>query len=166
MKTLINTSTARLLTIIFIVFGILFFSPILAAQENPRQADGPDDGLIERSQRDRGEGNQYDVYDCKGGGLSIPKCTKVGTSDVPVDPSSGDNPIMAWLIFFVNLFSVIIVAGAAIMIAVAGIQYTASRDNAQSTQAAKQRIFNVVIGLLMYVFFYGFMQWLIPGGVF
>jgi hypothetical protein len=77
-----------------------------------------------------------------------------------------DNPIIKWIQFFVNLLSVIIIAGSVVMIAVAGVQYTASRDNAQGTQKAKERIFNVFLGLVAFFFFYGFIQWLIPGGVF
>jgi hypothetical protein len=52
------------------------------------------------------------------------------------------------------------------MIAVAGVQYTTSRDNPQAVQAAKQKIWNVLIGLLAFFFLYAFVQWIIPGGVF
>ena len=77
-----------------------------------------------------------------------------------------NNPIVQWINFFINLFSVVILVGASIMIAVAGIQYSSARDNPQGVQAAKQKIWNVLIGLLAFFFFYAFMQWLIPGGVF
>jgi len=76
------------------------------------------------------------------------------------------NPILQWINFFINLFSVVIIIGSAIMIAVAGIQYTTSRDNPQSVQAAKQKIWNVLIGLIAFFFLYAFVQWIIPGGVF
>ena len=75
-----------------------------------------------------------------------------------------NNPIMLWIQFFVNLLSVVIVVGSAVMIAFAGVQYTSSRDNAQGVQDAKKKIFNVVLGLLAYAFLYAFVQWLIPGG--
>lgn len=76
------------------------------------------------------------------------------------------NPITKWLQFFMNVISVVIVAGSAIMIAVGGLQYTAARDNPQAVQAAKQKIINVFIGLLSYFFLYAFLQWLVPGGIF
>lgn len=76
------------------------------------------------------------------------------------------NPILQWVNFFINLFSVVIIIGSAIMIAVAGVQYTTSRDNPQAVQTAKQKIWNVLIGLLAFFFLYAFVQWLIPGGVF
>jgi hypothetical protein len=101
---------------------------------------------------------------CTGGGLKIPTC-----SDIKTDGSTTnleDNPIILWIQFFVNLLSVVIVAGAVLMIAVAGLQYTSARDNSQSVQKAKEKLFSVVLGLVAYFFLYGFVQWLIPGGVF
>lgn len=77
-----------------------------------------------------------------------------------------DNPIMQWLEFFINVLSVTILAGGSVMIAWAGIQYMSARDNAQAVQDAKNKIWNVVYGLLAYFFLYAFIQWLIPGGVF
>lgn len=78
----------------------------------------------------------------------------------------GDNPIIQWIEFFVNVLSVTILAGGSVMIAWAGIQYMSSRDNAQAVQDAKNKIWNVVYGLLAYFFLYAFIQWIIPGGVF
>jgi flagellar biosynthesis protein FlhB len=77
-----------------------------------------------------------------------------------------NNPIVKWLQFFINVLSVVILAGSAVMVAVAGIQYTASRDNPQAVQAAKQKMYNIVLGLGIYFFLYAFVQWLVPGGVF
>jgi hypothetical protein len=84
----------------------------------------------------------------------------------PYNGDLKDNPIIDWIEFFINLLTVVIISGAAVMIAVAGVQYTSARDNSQSVQAAKDKIFNVLLGLLAYMFLYGFVQWLIPGGVF
>ena len=77
-----------------------------------------------------------------------------------------DNPIVQWIEFFINVLSVTILAGSSVMIAWAGIQYMSARDNAQAVQAAKQKIWNVVFGLIAYFFLYAFIQWLVPGGVF
>jgi hypothetical protein len=92
----------------------------------------------------------------------------------PPSPTTGettasdikDNPIVKWIEFFINVLSVTILAGASVMIAWAGIQYMSARDNAQAVQAAKEKIWNVIFGLLAYFFLYAFIQWLIPGGVF
>ncbi len=77
-----------------------------------------------------------------------------------------DNPIIKWIEFFINVLSVTILAGGSVMIAWAGIQYMSARDNAQAVQAAKQKIWNVIFGLIAYFFLYAFVQWIIPGGVF
>jgi hypothetical protein len=52
------------------------------------------------------------------------------------------------------------------MIIIAGIQYTASRDNPQAVQAAKSKIVNAIIALIAFTFIYTFLQWIVPGGIF
>ncbi len=95
-------------------------------------------------------------------GLELPK----PSTEVYQSGDLSGNPIIQWIQFFMNVLTVVIIAGSAVMIAIAGLQYMSARDNAQGVQAAKQKITNVFIGLLSYFFLYGFMQWLIPGGVF
>ncbi|MEZ6330413.1 MAG: hypothetical protein R3B12_00095 [Candidatus Saccharimonadales bacterium] len=81
-------------------------------------------------------------------GLQPPSTTqgKVQASDIK------DNPIIRWIEFFINVLSVTILAGGSVMIAWAGIQYMTARDNAQNVQAAKEKIWNVVFGLVAYFF--------------
>jgi Type IV secretion system pilin len=76
------------------------------------------------------------------------------------------NPIIRWLNILVNALAVLIGIAATIMIVVGGLQYVTARDNPQAVQAAQERIRNVIIGLVTFIFFYAFIQWLIPGGVF
>lgn len=77
-----------------------------------------------------------------------------------------NNPIMQWTVYFINLLTSLVGVAAVIMIIIAGLQYAAARDNPQAIQAAKQRIINVLIGLVAFIFIYTFLQWLIPGGIF
>jgi cytochrome bd-type quinol oxidase subunit 2 len=77
-----------------------------------------------------------------------------------------ENPIIKWLNIIINALAAIIGIAATIMIVVGGLQYASARDNPQAVQAAQERIRNVLIGLLTFIFFYAFIQWLIPGGVF
>jgi hypothetical protein len=100
-------------------------------------------------------------YTCQGGGLSIPSCqgTGVYTGDTQ------HNPIVLWMVFFINTISAVIGLGAILMIIVAGIQYSSAGDNAATVQAAKKKITNVFIGLAVYISFYALMNWIIPGGV-
>ena len=76
------------------------------------------------------------------------------------------NPITTWLQYVINILTVVLLAGGSVMIAWAGIQYMSARDNAQAVQDAKQKIWNVVFGLIAYFFLYAFLQWLVPGGIF
>ena len=76
------------------------------------------------------------------------------------------NPIVVWLNWGLTVLSAIVGVGAIIMTIVAGLQYSASRDNPQGVQAAKLKITNVVIGLAAYIFLWAFLNWLIPGGPF
>lgn len=49
---------------------------------------------------------------------------------------------------------------------IAGFQYLTARDNASQVADAKQRIFTLVITFILFVFGYGLLQWLVPGGIF
>jgi hypothetical protein len=51
-------------------------------------------------------------------------------------------------------------------IIVAGIQYSSAQGDPGAAAKAKTRIRNALLAFLMYLSLYGFIQWLIPGGVF
>ena len=53
-----------------------------------------------------------------------------------------------------------------IMIIVGGIQYTTAGGDSSRVAAAKSRIFNAVIALVAFFFMFGFLQWIVPGGLF
>ncbi|HZP55288.1 MAG TPA: hypothetical protein VFB03_00760 [Candidatus Saccharimonadales bacterium] len=57
----------------------------------------------------------------------------------------------------------IVVVGVIIL---GGIQYSMAGDNPQGLTAAKGRITNGLIALAVFLFLFGLIQWLIPGGVF
>ena len=126
----------------------------------------------ELTQKDRQEA-------CKGhGGIKVedePKdpTTEAGvdacdvkTSIIPVDCSTGGNPIWGLLLMAINILT----AGIGI-VAIGGIIYaailwtTAEDKNAQIVKS-KETIFNVVVGLVAFALLYAFLQFLIPGGVF
>jgi hypothetical protein len=69
-----------------------------------------------------------------------------------------------------NLVITIMTFGIAIAgtlgLVISGIQYMTARDNEQQVQKAKSRIFNVVIGMLVYALMWLVLNWLIPGGMF
>ncbi|MBR1802057.1 hypothetical protein IJ768_02405 [Candidatus Saccharibacteria bacterium] len=56
-------------------------------------------------------------------------------------------------------------AAAVIGVIIAGYQYMSARDNAGQVAAAKNRLLQVIIGLVIWVFFWGVLQFLLPGGL-
>jgi len=73
--------------------------------------------------------------------------------------------IVAYLVDFIRILSGLVGVVVVIMITVGGIQYSTARDNPQATAAAKGRIVNAVLALVLYLFIFAFLQWLVPGGV-
>ena len=47
-------------------------------------------------------------------------------------------------------------------ITIVGIQYLTAGGNEEKTRKAKRRMFEIVIGLVVYVVFYAFLKWLMP----
>lgn len=66
----------------------------------------------------------------------------------------------------INTLSVGVGVVAVAMIIIGGLQYTASRSDPKAVAAAKSKITNAVIGIVVYVLIYAFLQWLVPGGLF
>lgn len=56
----------------------------------------------------------------------------------------------------------IVVVGTIIL---GGIQYSLASGKQDSTANAKKRIMNGIIALVAYLLIFGFLQWLVPGGV-
>lgn len=54
----------------------------------------------------------------------------------------------------------------AISLIAGGIQYSAAGGDPQKVSSAKQRITNTIVALIAYAFLYGFLQFLVPGGIF
>lgn len=68
------------------------------------------------------------------------------------------NPIIDFLAAAVGVVVVI-------SIVLGGIQYSASADNPQATAAARKRIANAVIAAVAFLFLWGFLQFIVPGGL-
>lgn len=93
---------------------------------------------------------------------------KLANCDGSKDPSVclKDNPIVNYVLLAINFLTVGVGVVVTIMIIVGGIQYTSAGANPQAIQAAKQKIYNAIIALIAYFFLFGFLQWLVPGGIF
>jgi hypothetical protein len=79
--------------------------------------------------------------------------------------NSSNCKIYFWLARFVRALSALAGIAVVIMVVVGGIEYAASKDNPQATAAAKNRIKNAILALVMYIFAFAFLQWIVPGGV-
>lgn len=79
---------------------------------------------------------------------------------------AGTAPIHDMAYSFLRFLSAGIGIIIVISIIAAGIQYSSSEGSAEATQAAKTRIQNSVIGLIIYIFSFSLIQYLVPGGIF
>ena len=86
--------------------------------------------------------------------------------DVCGDDTDCDAFIETYINPLILFLSLTIGIGAVISFTIAGIQYSRSADDPAIVGAAKQRIFNTVIGLLAYAFLFALINYLVPGGVF
>lgn len=66
---------------------------------------------------------------------------------------------------FINFLAAFVGLAVVITIIIAGIQYGGSAGDAQKVTAAKNRIRNAVVALLMFLFLYALLNFLIPGGL-
>lgn len=82
------------------------------------------------------------------------------------DLSSNNCGVIKYILLITNILSglagVVIVA----MMIVGGIQYSMAGADPSKVQAAKQKIFNAILALVLFSFGFALIQWLVPGGVF
>lgn len=69
------------------------------------------------------------------------------------------------LAMVVNIISIGIAIFAAVGIAVFGIQWLTSNGEPAKLTKAKSRLFNIVIGVILYLLLYSILEFLLPGGV-
>ena len=83
-----------------------------------------------------------------------------------VDQTAKNCGITRYLNMFVNILTGLVGVAIVGSIIVGGIQYSMSAGDAQAVGAAKKRISNALLALLIYSFTFAFLQWIVPGGVF
>ncbi len=93
------------------------------------------------------------------------ECSGVDTSIIDCKNTDA-GAIREILLIIIDIMSVGIGILGAIGITVVGIQYLTASDNVQQTTKAKKRLYEIVIGLAVYVLLYGLIEWLMPGGKF
>lgn len=102
-----------------------------------------------------GSGNDVLKNDCSGDNI------RAGEAE----DSDNHCGILDYLVTFINLLSAL--AGVVIVasIVMGGIQYSSAGSDASKVSAAKGRIRNAIIALLLFVFGYSILNYLVPGGV-
>jgi hypothetical protein len=81
------------------------------------------------------------------------------------DGLEGDCKIVETIILITNVLAGLAATVIVAMIVVGGIQYSMAGSDAAKVQAAKQKITNALIALLLLIFGFSFIQWLVPGGL-
>ena len=143
MKKIILTCLA-LLTV-----GLLFVAPVSAAAD---KVNCPADNGKTKKDAD---GNKYTAYCC-------------GTSQTSIDFSckSGTLTVTSVLLTILNFLAVGVGIAVVGGIAWGGVTYITSDGNAAKAQQGVVIIINSVVGLLMFIFMYGILNFLVPGGLF
>ena len=79
---------------------------------------------------------------------------------------AGMGPIQDMLFALIRFLSVGVGIAVTLALIAAGIQYSSAEGNPESSQKAKLRAQQALIGLAIYIFAFSLLQFLIPGGIF
>ena len=79
---------------------------------------------------------------------------------------SGTDGIFAVLNVILNVLTWGVGIAGTIGIVITGITYMTAKDDVAQMTKAKNRLIQIIIGLVVYAVMWGFLQWLLPGGVF
>ena len=77
--------------------------------------------------------------------------------------NGGGEGIICILRLVVDILSVGVGILAVLGIVITGIQYLTSGGNEEQMRKSKRRLFEIVIGLVVYVLIYAVLAWLLPG---
>lgn len=81
------------------------------------------------------------------------------------DLTASNCGITRYLILLINVLSGLVGITVVGVMIFAGIQYSTSSGDPSAAAAAKKRISNAVLALVLFATMYGFLQWVVPGGV-
>ena len=100
--------------------------------------------------------------DCGNGGVNVSIGINKGGGCIG---GNGVNPIYAYLKGIIQFASVLFGILAVLMIIITGIQYITSSGNPAAVAAAKKRLVNVIISIVLFFLMVGILTYLIPGGI-
>ena len=93
------------------------------------------------------------------------KCGGAETSLIECGETA-ENGIDSLLLLAVRVLVILIGVLGVIGVVISGIQYLTAGGNEAQVTKAKNRLLNVVIGLIAYGLMSMFLNWLVPGGIF
>ena len=79
---------------------------------------------------------------------------------------SGTDGIFAVLNVILNVLTWGVGIAGTLGIVITGITYMTAKDDITQMTKAKNRLIQIIIGLAVYAVMWGFLQWLLPGGIF
>lgn len=88
------------------------------------------------------------------------------TSILDICPGNNGEGIFDILGLGLSIVTYGVGAAAVIGVIISAYQYITARDNAAQVAKAKNRILQIVIGLVIWVLIWGILQFLLPGGLF
>jgi hypothetical protein len=77
-----------------------------------------------------------------------------------------NNAIIVYLRYLIQFLTAGVGLVITIMIVVGGVQYITAGENSQKVQAAKQKIFNAVLALILFILMYALLSYLVPVDIF
>ncbi len=111
------------------------------------------------------------VIMCDVNGKSVPCPTTGDTHDSAIGSGNcskvdqGCDLISKYLQPFINFLAALVGVVVVISVVIGGIQYSTSAGDPQKASAARARIRNAIIALITFIFLYGLLNFLIPGGI-
>jgi Type IV secretion system pilin len=103
--------------------------------------------------------------------LAASACTTLDLS-APFTPGGGSisctdhgGLIMNYLILLIQYISGLVALYVVLMIVIGGVQYISSAGNPGAISAAKNRITNAIIALVLFLMMFTIMNFIVPGGI-
>ncbi len=98
-----------------------------------------------------------------------PTCTHTSgdCDEGSIENINKDNcTVISYIVIITNALSALVGVVIVTMIIIGGIQYSTAGPDPSKVQAARTKITNALLALVLFVFGFSILQWLIPGGIF
>lgn len=151
--------TLSVLGIIMVAFTFFAVPNTVSAQSNPPQPE-KNENIVECPPGQYGTPDEPCVTSDHGQ-------IKIGNPDSKTCANGDDcgGIVGTYVNPFIGLMTAIVGIVIAISLVAAGITYASAGGDSSKVAAAKKRITNTIIALIAYIFTFGLLQWLVPGGL-